>query len=89
MLINIIFGCSKKGNRCKTKCGYHTVTELYIIYYRLLRNFFRKFNIYKEQLCNILSKQINQASVNSEFLQKIWLTLLVIKGYTDFMKTVE
>ena len=45
----------EKRNRCETKCGYHTMTELYIIYYRLLSNFFRKFNFYKEQLYNILN----------------------------------
>ena len=38
--------------------GYHTMTKLYIIYYRLMKNFFRKFNFYKEQLYNILSKHI-------------------------------
>ena len=45
----------EKRNRCETKCGYHTMTKLYIIYYRLLSNFFRKFNFYKEQLYNILN----------------------------------
>ena len=68
----------EKRNRCETKCGYHTMTKLYIIYYRLLSNFFRKFNFYKEQLYNILniyniyirniSMYNNQASVNLEFL---------------------
>ena len=44
----------KKRNRRKTKCDYHTVTKLYIVYYQLLR----KCNCYKVQLYNILSKHI-------------------------------
>ena len=43
----------EKRNRCKTKCGYHNLTKLYITYYQLLRDFSQKFNFYKEQLCNI------------------------------------
>ena len=71
MLINIIFGClKKKRNRCKTKCGYHTMTKLYIIYYRLLR----KFNFYKEQLYNILSCEFRiliKDLVNSSCSQRV------------------
>ena len=48
----------KKRNRCKTKCDYHTVTKLYIVYYQMLRNFFQKCKCYKVQLYNILSKHI-------------------------------
>ena len=101
MLINIIFGCLKKKKETDVKQSVVTIQWqnciLYIIGY--WENIFENLtfiknncitsylNIYNISIWNI-SIYNNQASVNLEFLKKIWLTLLVIKGYTNFIKTV-
>ena len=51
-----LFGKKKR----KIKCGYHAMTKLYVLYYQLLRKYFRKLTFVKNNyvtsylnICNI------------------------------------